>query len=207
MSATNNMALSRWLFDPFTYVAGTKALTIGLVGIVLAGFLGSLGNTHFDGVLDAHTAATASPTYSFFVEGFVDWICLAGSLLMVGRILSQTQFRTIDLAGTQALARFPTVFVSLIGLSGGYQRFSNNLINHFLKHSGDLELSSQDAFIFGVVILGVILFTCWMVFLMYKSYSTVCNLGGQKAVLTFVLALIVAETASKAALHWLMKWS
>src|SRR5947209_3540108 len=99
MNATNKVGLSRWLFDPFTYVAGTKALIIGVAGIVLASFLGSLSNTHFDGVLDAHTAATANPSWSFFAEGIVDWICLAGSFLIVGRILSRTSFRTIDLAG------------------------------------------------------------------------------------------------------------
>src|SRR5687767_10350791 len=110
------------LFNPFTYIAGAQALGLGLVAILAAGFIGSWSNTHFDGVLDLHTGACA-PLWVFLVQGFVSWLCLSLVLLIVGRMISRTSFRTIDLLGTQALARWPTIFMSLIVLPTGFQRF------------------------------------------------------------------------------------
>jgi len=37
----------------------------------------------------------------------------------------------------------------------------------------------------------------WMVWLMYRSYSTCCNIRGAAAVGTFIAGLLVAEAASK----------
>jgi hypothetical protein len=201
MNADDKTKLSTWLFNPFIYVAGAKALLIGWAAILLAGFLGSLSKTHLDGVLDMHTGI-AAPRWVFLAEGFVDWICLTATLLIAGRILSRTSFRTIDLAGTQALARWPTVLVGLIALPKGYQRFSAYLLEQFLKHGERIEFAGADAFVFAAVVLGMILLLCWMVFLMYRSYSVSCNLRGAKAVLSFIGALIVAEILSKAALYW-----
>ena len=45
------------LFNPFFYVAGIKALGLGLAAIFLAGLVGWCGHTHFDGVLDTHVGA------------------------------------------------------------------------------------------------------------------------------------------------------
>jgi hypothetical protein len=203
MNADDKRKLSTWLFNPFLYVAGAKALLIGWTAILLAGFLASLSKTHFDGVLDMHTGI-AAPSGIFLAEGFVDWICLTVALLIAGRIMSRTSFRTIDLAGTQALARWPTVLVSLIALPPGYQRFSAHLIEQFLKRGERIEFAGADAFVFAAVVLGMILLLCWMVLLMYRSYSVSCNLRGAKAVLSFIGALIVAEILSKAAWYWFL---
>ena len=195
--------LSTWLFNPFFYVAGTKALLIGWAAILVAGFLGSLSRTHFDGVLDAHTGIDA-PTWVFLAEGFVAWICLTVTLLITGRIMSRTSFRTIDLAGTQALARWPIALLGLITLPKGYQRFSVYLLDQLLRHDGQIEFAGADAIIFAAVALGMILLAGWTAFLMYKSYSVSCNLKGAKAVLSFIGTMIVAEILSKTAFYCLL---
>jgi hypothetical protein len=204
MKTDNNTKLSTLLFNPFARVAGAKALVIGGAAILLAGFLGVLSKTHFDGVLDTHTGGNA-PVWFFLSEGFIDWICLTATLLIVGRIASRTSFRTIDLVGTQAMARWPTVLVSLIVLPKGYQRFTNSLIEQFVKHGEKVEFVGVDAFIFLAVALGMVLLLCWMAFLMYKSYSISCNLSGTRALFTFAGGVIVAEALSKTALFFLLK--
>jgi hypothetical protein len=206
MNADDKTKLATWLFNPFLYVAGTKALLIGWAAILLAGFLGSLSKTHFDGVLDMHTGI-AAPSWVFIAEGFVAWICLTATLLIAGRIMSRTSFRTIDLAGTQALARWPTVVVGLIALPKGYQRFNAHLVEQILKHGDRIEFAGTDAFIFAAVALGMIVLLCWMAFLMYASYSVSCNLKGTKAVLSFIGALIVAEILSKTSLYFLFHYA
>jgi hypothetical protein len=213
MNAQSNVKFSIWLFNPFVYVAGATALIIGWAMILVAGFLGTLSHTHFDGAIDIHTGGQA-PGWLMISEGFVDWLCLSAILLIAGRILSHTSFRTIDLVGTQALARWPTIFAGLIALPKGSQRFTNYLLE-LLKRQGlgpqsssasqGIQFVASDALIFATVALGMTLIVCWVVFLMYKAYAVSCNLRGQKAVLSFIGGVIAAEILSKAALYWLFK--
>ncbi len=191
------------LFNPFVYIAGAKALGLGLAAILVAGLIGAVGHTHFDGVLDVHSGAQA-PLWVFLAEGMIDWLCLAVVLLIIGMIISKTAFRTIDVLGTQALARWPTVFISLVTLPAGFQRFSNYLVEQLLKPGGNAAFNAADAVVFGVAVLVMIVFTCWFVVLMYKAYSVSCNLRGGKAIGTFIGGLILAEILSKVAVMGLL---
>jgi hypothetical protein len=203
MNARSETRLATWLFNPFLYLAGAKALLIGWAVILLAGVVGALSRTHFDGVLDIHTGM-AVPMWFFICEGFIAWLCLSVALLIAGKITAHTAFRVIDLAGTQALARWPTIIVSLIALAPGYQRFTTYLKDHVLNQGGNINFVSADAFVFFIVVLITIGITCWMVFLMYKAYSVSCNLTGVKAVVAFIVAMFAAEICSKAILYWLL---
>ncbi|HMJ65058.1 MAG TPA: hypothetical protein VK615_06885 [Candidatus Binatia bacterium] len=182
------------LFNPFVYIAGGKALALGLLTILVASLLGSLSTTHFDGVLDTHTGR-AAPLWFFLVEGVIAWLCLSLVLLILGRIISQTSFRSIDLLGTQALARWPTIFSALVCLPPAVRRFSNQLLEQ-IKRGGEFHINVADAAVFAVVLLAIIVFTCWMVALMYKSFSISCNVKGGKAIGTFIAGLLIAEILS-----------
>jgi hypothetical protein len=194
MNADSKTRLLVWLFNPFVYVAGANALIIGCVAILAAGFFGMLSQTHFDGAIDIHAGGEA-PGWLMISEGFIDWLCLTAILLIAGRILSRTSFRAIDLAGTQALARWPTIFAGLIALPKGSQRFANYL-QELAKRQGTtpqlpggspaIQFVGTDALIFATVALGIILIVCWVVFLLYKAYAVSCNLSGAKAVLSFI---------------------
>ena len=119
MNAGIERKTTTWLFNPFVYIAGGQALGLGLAAILVAGFIGSVSNSHFDGVLDTHTGMSA-PIWFFLAEGFIDWFCLALVLCVFGKIISKTAFRTIDLFGTQALARWPTILVQPGHTSPGF---------------------------------------------------------------------------------------
>jgi hypothetical protein len=191
------------LFNPFFYVAGGKALSIGLTVILLSGFLGALGNTHFDGVLDTHTGAHV-PLWIFLVEGMIDWFCMAAVLLALGAIVSKSSFRVLDVLGTQALARWPMVLVALLMLPDAVRRFSAQLVGLLLNAGAKPAINFVDAAIFCLVILASIPLVCWMVYLMYKSYSVSCNVKGGKAVGTFIGGLLAAEVLSKLCLSLLL---
>jgi hypothetical protein len=97
--AANSNRPSQWLFNPFRFIAGFKALLLGLSIILISALVGSLGNTHFDGVLDVHIGLEA-PLWFFFAEGLIDWICIAIPLFFFGLIVSRSSFRMIDVFGT-----------------------------------------------------------------------------------------------------------
>jgi hypothetical protein len=194
-----------WIFNPFVYVAGGKALLLGLGAIVVAGLIGAAGHTHFDGVLDVHSGALA-PLWCFVAEGFLDWLCLAVVLLILGKVASRTSFRAIDVLGTQALARWPTVLIALATLPPGFVRFSRFLVDLLLKPGSKAELNVADAVMFCVAVFAIIVLICWFVVLMYNAYSVSCNLRGGKAIGTFIGGLLLAEILSKVAVMGLLSW-
>jgi hypothetical protein len=183
------------LFNPSVYLAGAPALFLGLAAILLAGLLGSLGNVHFDGVLDTHVGAPV-PLWVFLLEGILDWLSLGFVLLVLGRIISRTAFRSVDVLGTQALARWPTVLMSVVLLPPAVQRFSNNLVLQ-LRAGGTPKINPADAFVFIVAVVAVLVFLCWMIALMYRAFSVSCNVKGAKAIGTFIGGLLLAEIISK----------
>jgi hypothetical protein len=189
------------LFNPFFYIAGVKALGLGLAAIFLAGLVGSWGHTHFDGVLDTHVGASA-PLWFFLAEGIIDWLCLGVVLWVCGKIISSSAFRAVDLLGTQALARWPAFIISVIALPKAFQRFGRELLEQLKQ--GKFQVNTADAVIFLGIVIAMIPFLCWMVALMYKSFSVSCNVKGGKAIGMFIAGLVVAEILSKLCLALVM---
>jgi len=188
-------ALWELLFRPFGYIAGVQSLALGLAAILAAGFLGRLSYTHFDGVLDMHTGRPA-PLLAFLCEGLVDWLALSIALFALGRLVSRAAFRPLDLFGTQALARWPTILATLAALAPPYQRLTASISAQLLQ-PGALAPERTDAILGGLLLFAAVLAIVWMVALMYHSYSLCCNLRGPRGALTFIAALAISEIASK----------
>lgn len=185
-----------WLFNPFAYIAGGQALIVGLIGILAAGLLGSLGNVHFDGVLDTHIGAKA-PLWLFIAEGFIDWLCLAILLLLAGLICKGRSFRAIDVLGTQALSRWPMLLSAAAGILPANQRVLAELMKLAQNPKQPLTLPVADTVVFAVAMIIGLVMIIWMVMLMYQGYTVSCNLQGAKAVVSFIVVLLIAEVISK----------
>ena len=203
------LADDRWktltlLFNPFIRLTDLQSLLIGMTAILVAGFIGSLGHTHFDGVLDTHPGIPA-PLWFFLSEGFVDWLCLTAVLLIFGRLAANMPFRAFDLFATQALARWPNIIVSVIFLPPAIGRFTNYLDQQVVR-GGPLQFNTPDAVIFFAAAAATIPMLVWTIWLMYKSYSVSCKMRTGRAIGTFIPALILAEILSKTVLDQLFKF-
>jgi hypothetical protein len=188
--------LVRWLFNPFKFIAGYQALLIGLAAIILTSLLGSLSNTHFDGTLDVHTPRQA-PQWFFLCEGLINWISLAILLLVLGLIVSRSALRTIDVLGTQALARWPYLVTALAMLPEANRKVPEYLMTKLTRSHTAILINGTDIAIFAIAMFLTILMLIWMVALMYRAYAVSCNIKGPKAIVTFIIGLIGAEMISK----------
>lgn len=193
---TTNNRLSQWLFNPFKFVAGYRALLLGLAIILLSAFIGSLGNTHFDGVLDVHTGRHA-PLWYFFAEGIIDWLSIAIPLFFFGLVASPSALRIIDVFGTQALARWPYLITAMVMLPDANRRFGTYLTARITMAAAPAAINYMDVFMFAFAIILTVLMAIWMVALMYRAYAVSCNIKGAKAIGTFIVSLIGAELLSK----------
>jgi hypothetical protein len=196
---TGDKSVWTWLFNPFIYIAGGRSLLLGIVAILAAGFIGSFSNTQFDGVLDMHSGKS-SPLWLLLSEGLIAWLLLGIVLLIFGKIISRTSFRTLDLLGTQAMARWPTIISVLVLLPYPVQNagkhFGTYIMSSIANPSSAVLLTTADVILFILSTLVVVLMICWFVALAYKSYAVSCNVKGGKAIGTFIAGVLIAEILS-----------
>lgn len=190
-----------WAFRPFVYIAGSRALALGLAAMAAAAGLGYLGRAHFDGALDLHTGV-AAPAWVYLAEVLVDWLAVAVVLFGLGRLVSRP-FRAVDLFGTQALARWPTVLMAAATLLPGYQAANEALLGWAQQHPNPLSmppLTPGEWGVLAVVGAAILAGLVWVVALMLQSYRICTNLSGARLAVSFIAGLLLAEVLSKLAL-------
>jgi hypothetical protein len=198
-----------WVFNPFHYIAGGQALGVGLVAILIAGCVNWKTGSHFDGVLDFHGGAI-TPLWVYWVEGPINWLIMGALLLLAGKLLSRSRIRAVDVFGTQALARFPTLIMAISVLPPPVQRANQQIVQAAMamqsKAASGVQVSSADLFrsiapfdliLFAAAILTILVMIVWLVALMYRAFAVSCNVSGGKAIGTFVVLLLVGEVVSK----------
>ena len=177
----------KWLFNPFLYIAGAKALLIGWIAMLLASVVAYFSKTHFDGAIDIHFGAGGN--YSFFLaEQFIAWISLSMLFYPIGLIFSKSKIRLIDVAGTMAMARVITLPVSFMGFLPIY------------------PVNLDDPTILILSIIVTLVPAIWMIALMFNAFVVSTNIRGAKATACFTTGLISAEILSKVLLHYLIPY-
>ncbi len=191
-------AVSRWLFNPFYYIAGGKALMIGIAVMLITGLLANFGGSRFNGLIDFHFGLPAPPLWINVAEILISWLIFSCLLLISGKIVSKSRVRSVDVFGTQALARTPYLLASLVAFIPAANRFAQKLASDptaILRFSPDMVL-------FILILIFTILMTVWMIVLMYRAFSISCNVVGKAAIPVFIAALIIGEILSLVALHY-----
>jgi hypothetical protein len=128
----------------------------------------------------------------------ISWLIFSCLLLISGKVLSRSRVRSIDVFGTQALARFPYFFVSLVAFIPAVNRFVDKL----MTDPAALQNFSPDMILFASAMIFVVLMAVWMVALMYRAFSISCNVAGKAAVSVFIAALLIGEILSLVVLHY-----
>jgi hypothetical protein len=177
--------MEKWLFNPFTIIAGWKALLIGTFFFFITSTAGYFTQIHFDGPLSVHYGLQLS-FYLFLMENIIAWLSMVIIFYLFGTILSKSTIRFIDIAGTIALARAPISFTSL----GIMQWF---------------KLMNPSSLLFVPFYFLYMLPLMWLIILYYNAYSISCNLKGIKLIISFILGICVAEIISKIAVIQLYK--
>jgi hypothetical protein len=174
-----------WLFNPFKYIAGTKALLIGLTAMLATAVIAFFSHTHFDGAIDAHYGPIA-PFHWFLIDQILAWLPAVIVLYLAGLLFSRSAVRFIDISGTLALARWPYIFLALVNWA---------LPPAFPK---DIHHPDSSLILNALVTLLVMI---WLITLFYNAFSTSTNLKNSRGTIVFILALLVAEALSKFAFY------
>jgi hypothetical protein len=191
--STEERRFQDWFFNPFRCVSRAVALVAGIAIIFISAALCSLAPAHFNGVLAAEYYSHAAPPWLYIAEGLTAWLSMALALQLFGAIVAPERFGFIDLLGTQALARWPYIFLALVALlPGGAQALPRSVAGTagVTSSAGGIPIT----ICVWVVLLGT---TAWAIVLMYRGYVLSTGLERRKAVLSFGMALILAQIVAK----------
>lgn len=179
-------------WNPFTYIAGGKALLIGLLGIIVAAFLGYAGAVHFDGVIDIHSGV-AAPYWLFVAEGLVNVLSISFVMYIGAVILSLSKVRVIDIVGTQAFARLPLLLPVAVGSIFPLGRMDDYAMYRFAHIGEKVILTNMELTGFILFSISTLVAMVWLIAWMYQGYKVSANLRGAKSVISFVAVVMLAE--------------
>lgn len=184
------------LVNPFRYVAGGRALALGLGLILVTGcWLDLLGLVQ-DSYLHFAPSGRVAPASLLRVVGMqlAMWFVPALLLYGCGRLLSHSKIRAIDLFGTTALAQGPLLLVivplSVPAVQTFLDRITGQLLAGALPASGDLTLA---------VLCGLWSLAAVALFYVrgYQAYAVSCNLRGPRAVCSYILVVVAVTVATQ----------
>ncbi len=178
-----------WL-NPFEKLAGSKALLLGMLLMLLGAFLASCFNARFDGVLDLHFGYGSSMAKPF-TDQLISWLCLC-LVFYVSALVCGARPRPVDIMGTFALARAPFTWTPIVNCTG----FVSYLSEKISPTDRQLDLSAGETVILVILLCLVLLSLVWMTTLYFKAYKTCSNLKGNTLAISFIIGLLIAEILS-----------
>ncbi len=185
------------LVNPFHKIAGAHALVAGIVIITVTTLLALRFDTHFNGLLEIKYGTSVYGIQTHLLYGVVNLLTISLLFYISGTILSTSSIRFIDVIGTQALARFPYFFAPFLNINSVMERLTEKLLDFALGiENGTEPFTAGEMALFISISIALIIVIAWYIALMYNAYRISCNIGGTRAVLSFIIVLIVAVIVS-----------
>ncbi|MDR2824500.1 MAG: YIP1 family protein [Prevotellaceae bacterium] len=194
----NSRNIWDYIFRPFQFVAGGKALILGIVTMFVLVALCYASNTFFDGAIDAHYGCKEKAILPHVYCVFGVWVVMTVLFYLTALLAGSKKTRLIDIAGTLALAKLPLIVFALIG----FLPMTKALCGLDLTNFNPMDTETTRQIMMVAVKMLPTLFVCllaviWYIVLMYNGYSVSVNLRGTKGILTFIAALLVSEILAK----------
>lgn len=178
------------LINPFRYIAGTKALVLGIIFIISSALL-----LYSDGMIQDSYIHLGFANVSFWqvlLVQFAWWLIPAILLYAGGLLLSSSHIRLIDVLGTTAFSQL--LLIPMIA----------PMLLPVVKDSllVVMETILQGQTLASTNMLAIMLYSMWSMLLLvlffiwnYNAFSTSCNVKGWKAVTFYIVVQVVITIA------------
>ena len=193
-----NKKIWDYLFHPFRFIAGVKALILGILVMILLVGLCYLTDTELNGAFDNHLGCQKSTFINQIYYVFGVYIIMIIVFYITAILAGGKKVRFIDIAGTFALAKIPLIFaiLCLFPMSKAFCGIIDlanptSLSPENMRQIMILSLKMSPLLIVGMAMI------IWYIVLLYNGYSVSANVRSTKGVLTFIAAAFVCEILSK----------
>lgn len=188
----------RRLANPFRYLAGSKALLLGLVFLLATALLLHAASMVQDSLL--HFAVVPGLSFGQVLAAqLLLWLLQALLLYAVGRLLSRSKIRPIDLLGTTAFAQLPLLPINLPLLVPACSDLLLHRLSERILQGGvpaPFEVAALLLYALYAIAL-LILYYVWN----YQALAVSCNLHGSKAIAAYIGVMLLAMLLSPMAVR------
>ena len=182
------------MMNPYTRIAGLPAFGLGLIFLVLIGFIGAANGVIFDGVLDVHFPGNVTIVNSFLYLA-IDLFSLVMVMFFAGLFVSRS-FRFVDILGTMTLSKAPFLILALAAY------FVTVPDTKDILEDPSIVLQSA-SFLFILILSFPIII--WNITLIYNAFKISCDVKGTTLNLNIIFGLLLSEIISKALIYFLIK--
>lgn len=178
------------LFNPFRYIAGGKALTLGVIFILSSSLLLYSGGMIQDSYV--HITNSGATYMQILLVQLVWWIVPAILYYTCGLFMSHSRIRIIDVLGTTAFAQL--LYIPLIAPLHipAIQEATNITLQAVSLGLQPTLMNMTTIMLYGIWSFAFLaLYYVWN----YKAFSVSCNVNGTKAIVAFVVIQIVMTIA------------
>jgi hypothetical protein len=183
-----------YLFQPYHYIDGWKALSWGLGFQLLATLLAYFMSGRYDGFLDYHFG-DAPALGQIAVDQLIN---LALLILIFGGcilLLSGSRNRWTDLIGLLLLARAPVVLLPLLNLGDYFRQLSAQIVPDGQTLSRLPSAAESFALLlFSLLSLAILI---WWLVMLYQVFRLLLHKSGLPYTLLFIGLVVLAEYLSK----------
>jgi len=183
--------MSKYLFNPFRYIAGWESLAAGIVALLVTSVIGYYSHIHFPDLISVKTNP-GIPYYVLLFENAINWLIPSILLYLSALIFSQSSVRVIDIFGTQALARAPYLIAAFTGFSGTLDKFGRYTLWKSVNIGDPVVMSTGEIMLAITLLLFMILATIWMIALMYNAFKVSANMKGPKLIILFIVVMVLS---------------
>lgn len=186
------------IFNPFTRIAGGKALAWGalfiLAGATICHLTGNVQNTYL------HFTPTETTFAAALLRQTAMWLLGAVLLYAAGALLSKSRIRPIDVFGTTAFAQAALLPLLAMLLIPSLDRRLHSIAVQAAESLSAGEMPLPDpATLALLVIYGTvsIVMIIWFFILNYNAFSVSCNVRSTRAAVAYFLTVVSATIISQ----------
>lgn len=190
------------LINPFETFSEKQLLFFGLSATILGTFLGFIFNARFDGVLDLHFN-TSVTWQEVAVDNLINLLTLSILYFIAGKIINP-KTRAIDVLNISLICRIPFYILPFFNVNQVMFRSSQEIMENF-QNGHFTEISSTNLILNLAFSVIAILLLLWFVILLWNGFKIATNAKGKKAIIVFIISLLLTEIVSKYLINYLNK--
>lgn len=182
------MKIWKILFNPIAYYSEKKLLVFGILSAVIGAFLAYATNSRHDSFLHLSTVSNTEWWHSF-IDLLIIMVCTFVFLFAAGKIVN-TKTRAIDILNTILVAYIPFYLASLTNINGKMDRAVSEIME--IMSNSEFTISTGTMIYLTITGFISILILIWVIALLYNGFKTATNAKGVKAIILFILALVLS---------------
>ncbi|HZW78614.1 MAG TPA: hypothetical protein VFF21_09950 [Flavobacteriaceae bacterium] len=182
--------MKKWI-NPFEKYSESRLISFGLAFYVIGSLMAYFFHTRFDNFLHMVAVETIE-IHQPFIDNLIILVCLFIVFFVFGKLVYQ-KTRAVDILALVLTGNAPFYLMSLSNINDLSLK-STDAILTAMESGAATDISGFALAYLSIVGIVSIAVLIWNIALLYNGFKTAANAKGAKAVLLFIIAIILSIT-------------